>query len=279
MEYILGSSTSNGERQAPPPPPLPVGMSVVSQNSAGMQAPPPPPLPEGFHAIGATKQGSGMQAPPPPPLPNGMTAAPKQSAGIQAPPPPPLPMPIPMPIPVEVDTAPSQDPGIELPPPMPIQAEVETAASQSNRIQVDGRPKTSLADAMNESKQVIYEPPIPQKTSVAGINGGDLSEGDFCFARSGMDGLYYHACIDSIDDKGAEITFFDDSREYVIFEKMYTDEEIPKVMQCFANWNNKGSYYPAKVIDYPESAYTVVYDENPDIVDTLGRSWTRFAPW
>lgn len=271
MEYILGSSTSKGERQAPPPPPLPVGMSVVSQNSAGMQAPPPPSLPEGFHAIGATKQGSGMQAPPPPPLPNGMTAAPKQSAGIQAPPPPPLPN--------GMTVTPNQGAGIELPPPMPIQAEVETAASQSNRIQVDGRPKTSLADAMNESKQVAFETKIPQKTSVAGINGGELSEGDFCFARSGMDGLYYHACIDSIDDKGAEITFFDDSREYVIFEKMYTDEEIPKVMQCFANWNNKGSYYPAKVIDYPESAYTVVYDENPDIVDTLGRSWTRFAPW
>ena len=247
MANVLGSSTSNAGMQAPPPPPLPAGMSIVSQNGAGRQAPPPPPLPAGLHAIGATptnqndfsnqnkfvkqndfaNQNAGMQAPPPPPLPNGMVQVGQQNAFRQA----------------------------------------------------DGRPKMSLADAMNASRQENVELPIAPKEPVAAVNGGNLSVGDCCFARSGMDGLYYHAHIDAIDDTGADLTFFDESQEHVIFSKMYTIEKIPQAMQCFANWNNNGSYYPAKVVDFSENSYTVVYDENPDIKDTLGCERTRFAPW
>lgn len=219
MANVLGSSTPNVGKQAPPPPPLPAGMSIVSQNEVRMQAPPPPPLPAGLHAIG--------EAPT-----------------------------------VRNESIKQND-----------------FAKQNALRQVDGRPKMSLAEMMSASAQEAVEPIPSFNEPVAKVNGGNLSVGNYCFARSGMDGLYYHARIESIDDTGADVVFFDESREHVIFSKIYTAEIIPKVMQCFANWNNKGSYYPAKVVDFPENGYTVVYDENPDIKDTLGRSWTRFAPW
>ena len=213
MANVLGNSTPNAGMQAPPPPPLPAGMSIVSQNGARMQAPPPPPLPAGLHAIGSTPTNQ------------------------------------------------------------------SDFANQNALRQTDGRPKMSLTEAMNADRQENIELAIPEKEPVAGVNGGDLSVGDYCFARSGMDGLYYYVRIDSIDDAGADVTFFDESQEHVIFAKMYTIGRIPQVMQCFANWNNKGSYYPAKVIDFPENAYAVVYDENPDFKDTLGCDRVRFAPW
>ena len=240
-------------------------MANVLGNSTpnmGMQAPPPPPLPAGLHAIGGeapadqnayVKQNAEMQAPPPPTLPAGMNIVPSNGMGMQAPPPPTL--------------------------PAGLHVIGETPAEQNVLRQTDGRPKMSLAEAMNAAEQEIIEStPLP-KEPVAEVNGGDLSAGDYCFARSGMDGLYYHGRIDSIDDTGADITFFDESCEHVIFAKIYTIRQIPEEMQCFANWNNKGSYYPAKVIDFPEDAYTVAYDENPDIKDTIGCNLTRFAPW
>ena len=251
MANVLGNSTPNAGMQAPPPPPLPAGMSIVSQNGARMQAPPPPPLPAGLHAIGATptnqsdfaKQNVGMQAPPPPSLPAGLHA-------------------------------------MEATPTVRNEYIKQNDFAKQNALrQVDGRPKMSLTEAMNADRQENIELAIPEKEPVAGVNGGDLSVGDYCFARSGMDGLYYYVRIDSIDDAGADVTFFDESQEHVIFAKMYTIGRIPQVMQCFANWNNKGSYYPAKVIDFPENAYAVVYDENPDFKDTLGCDRVRFAPW
>ena len=271
MANVLGSSTSNTGMQAPPPPPLPAGMSIVPQNGAGMQAPPPPPLPAGMSIV--PQNGTGMQAPPPPPLPAGFHAIgetqPHSGVGMQAPPPPPLPAGM---------SIVTQN-GAKMQAPRPSQI------SMPDRTVPTGRPTMSLADAMkNEELDKASEPePVeieePEPKPVAKVHGGELFEGDYCFARSGMDGLYYRAHIDAVDDNGAMLTFFDETGEHIAFEKIYTQEEAYKAMQCFANWGNKGNYYPAKVIACAEDSYTVTYDEMPDMRDTLDQSMVRFAPW
>ncbi len=281
MANVLGSSTTNAGKQAPPPPPLPAGMNVISSEGPRMQAPPPPPLPAGLRTVGAasnrqnapTQCSKGMQAPPPPPLPNGMAPIMQQNAGMQAPPPPPPSLPAGM-FSVTQSQAVMNDYSANASKPM-----------SERSIKTGGRPTMSLADAMKndeldnapELNSIVPEAPMPEP--VAKVNGGELHEGDYCFARSGMDGLYYRARIDTLDDNGVTLTFFDETVEHIVFEKVYTEEEAFRAMQCFANWGNKGNYYPAKVIDCVENDYTVTYDEIPDMQDTLNRSLVRFAPW
>ena len=237
MANVLGSSNDN--LQAPPPPPLPNGMKV-----AGNAAPPPPPLPAGLNVAGA--QASPPPAPPIPPTPPAPPAAPKA-----APAPPPLPA------------------GLSMGAPAPSVSKELTGGS--------GRTSMSLADAEKEKEKEEEEARIEAAKPKAKANGGDLKEGEKCFARSGMDGLYYYATVESIGSEKAKVKFFDDVEGELLFSKIYTVDEAVKEMQCFANYSGRGNYFPAVIDSKTEDKASVHYDENPSLKETLDYSNIRFA--
>ena len=243
MANVLGSSNDN--LQAPPPPPLPNGMKV-----AGNAAPPPPPLPAGLNVAGA--QASPPPAPPIPPTPPAPPAAPKA-----APAPPPLPAGLSM--------------GVPTPAPAPAPSVSKELTGGS------GRTSMSLADAEKAKEKEEEEARIEAAKPKAKANGGDLKEGEKCFARSGMDGLYYYATVESIGSEKAKVKFFDDVEGELLFSKIYTVDEAVKEMQCFANYSGRGNYFPAVIDSKTEDKASVHYDENPSLKETLDYSNIRFA--
>ena len=255
------------DRQAPPPPPLPEGMTVMS-GGANRQAPPPPPLPEGMTAMSGD---ANRQAPPPPPLPKGMTVMSgeiKRQVPLSSPdelPPPPIP---------DEMLRRAREKGM-----MPMQDAVNRSASFSNANSRGGRPTMSLSDAVNQKAEAERKAVEEAAKPCVNANGGRLDVNDGCYARSGMDGLYYYARIDSFDNEKAVLTFFDEARETVKFDKIYTVNNAAETMQCFANWNNQGNYYPAKIKSISDGKFLVNYDENPDVIEELSFDSVRFAPW
>ena len=243
MANVLGSSNDN--LQAPPPPPLPNGMKV-----AGNAAPPPPPLPAGLNVAGA--QASPPPAPPIPPTPPAPPAAPKA-----APAPPPLPAGLSM--------------GVPTPAPAPAPSVSKELTGGS------GRTSMSLADAEKAKEKEEEEARIEAAKPKAKANGGDLKEGEKCFARSGMDGLYYYATVESIGSEKAKVKFFDDVEGELLFSKIYTVDEAVKEMQCFTNYSGRGNYFPAVIDSKTEDKASVHYDENPSLKETLDYSNIRFA--
>ena len=264
-------SNNTQNRQAPPPPPLPEGMTVMS-GGANRQAPPPPPLPKGMTVmLGEIKRQVPSSSPdelPPPPIPDEMLRRAREKSEerpahhvpepiqMQAPPPPPLPT------------------GM-----MPMQDAVNRSASFSNATSRGGRPTMSLSDAVNQKAEAERKAVEEAAKPCVNANGGRLDVNDGCYARSGMDGLYYYARIDSFDNEKAVLTFFDEARETVKFDKIYTVNNAAETMQCFANWNNQGNYYPAKIKSISDGKFLVNYDENPDVIEELSFDSVRFAPW
>ena len=263
MSNVLGSSNNN--RQAPPPPPLPEGMRAVGvargANSA-KAAPPPPPLPEGMRAVGgAGSANSAKAAPPPPPLPNGMKPA---GAGN----------------PVARKAAPP-------PPPLPNDMKSSQAATANSKQAGQGlgqgasRNTMSLSSAVMEKEQEKEQEEENARAirmvPKAYINGGEIVEGDTCFGRSPLDGLYYFATLTGFDQNSARVTFFDEAEADLPFDKLFTVEEIIKHMQCFANYSGRGNYFPATIDKFTDEAVTVRYDEDSSITEELDISKLRFA--
>lgn len=257
MDNVLGSS--NGNMQAPPPPPLPAGMSV-SSDSGTKAAPPPPPLPAGMSVAGGSAP---KAAPAPPPLPAGLNAG---TAPKAAPAPPPLPAGL------SAGTVPKAAP---TPPPIPTPA--PAPAPNKGLTGGSGRTSMSLADAQNEKEKEEEEARIEAAKPKVNANGGELKEGDKCFARSNMDGLYYFATIDSISSDKAKVKFFDDVEATLLESKIYTVSEAADKMQCFANYSGRGNYFPAVIESRTDDSVSVHYDENPSIKETLEYANVRFA--
>ena len=262
--------SNNGQnRMAPPPPPLPEGMTVIQRNT-NRQA--PPPLSEGMTVM--SRDVNRQVAPsfpdelPPPPIPDEMLRRAREKSEerpahhvpepiqMQAPPLPPLPT------------------GM-----MPMQDAVNRSASFSNAKSRGGRPTMTLSDAVNQKAEAERKAVEEAAKPCVNANGGRLFVNDKCYARSGMDGLYYYAEIESFDSEKSILTFFDDSQEEIKFEKIYTINEAANSMQCFANWNNQGNYYPAKIKSIIENKIVVSYDENPDVIEELSFGDVRFALW
>ena len=261
--------SNNGQnRMAPPPPPLPEGMTVIQRNT-NRQA--PPPLSEGMTVM--SRDVNRQVAPsfpdelPPPPIPDEMLRRAREKSEerpahhvpepiqMQAPPPP---------LPTGM---------------MPMQDAVNRSASFSNANSRGGRPTMSLSDAVNQKVEADRKAAEEAAKPRVNANGGRLDVNDSCYARSGMDGLYYYARIDSFDNEKAVLTFFDEARETVKFDKIYTVNNAAETMQCFANWNNQGNYYPAKIKSISDGKFLVNYDENPDVIEELSFDSVRFAPW
>ena len=259
MDNVLGSS--NGNMQAPPPPPLPAGMSV-SSDSGTKAAPPPPPLPAGMSVAGGSAP---KAAPAPPPLPAGLNAG---TAPKAAPAPPPLPAGL------SAGTVPKAAPA---PPPIPTPAPAPAPAPNKGLTGGSGRTSMSLADAQNEKEKEEEEARIEAAKPKVNANGGELKEGDKCFARSNMDGLYYFATIDSISSDKAKVKFFDDVEATLLESKIYTVSEAADKMQCFANYSGRGNYFPAVIESRTDDSVSVHYDENPSIKETLEYANVRFA--
>jgi len=239
------------DRQAPPPPPLPEGMVVIQENT-NRQAPPSSSFPDEL---------------PPPPIPDEMLRRAREKSEER---------------PAHHVTEPIQ---MQAPPPplptgmMPMQDAVNRSASFSNANSRGGRPTMSLSDAVNQKAEAERKAVEEAAKPCVNANGGRLFVNDKCYARSGIDGLYYYAEIESFDSEKSILTFFDDSQEEIRFEKIYTVNEAANSMQCFANWNNQGNYYPAKIKNITETKFVVSYDENPDVIEELEFGNVRFAPW
>ncbi len=189
--------------------------------------------------------------PPPPPLPAGMREF-QPSEAYE-----------------ELQSEPEADPKTQIQP--------QTAADDPGIRGGGKRVTMRLADAVREKEAeeaaVTAEDYIPAVPAV----GGKLEEGEACYARSPSDGLYYFGTIDWIGDSEASVLFFDDIDEALPFEKIYTVDAAVREMQCFANWNGRGNYFPAVIETMDEETVSVRYDEDPEITETLDYSMLRFA--
>ena len=203
---------------------------------------------------------AGRMAPPPPPLPEGMTVVQEEEGRMNVTPPPP-------------------------PPPIPNEMLRKARTNSEKNMQPSmsgtrgGRPALSLTDAVNfkeeAERKALEEAAKPHVIA----NGGNLDVNDFCYARSGTDGLYYFAKIEQYDSEKANLIFFDEAVEIIKFSKIYTVKKVVDEMQCFANWSNQGNYYPAKIQSISDDGFIVSYDENPELTEDLSFDLVRFAPW
>ncbi|MCR4656513.1 MAG: hypothetical protein K5770_09835 [Lachnospiraceae bacterium] len=230
--------------------------NILGGTIENRQAPLPPPLPEGMKAAGA-----GRQAPPPPPLPEGMKAT---GAGRQAPPPPPLP-----------EGMKAAGAGRQAPPP-PLPKRMKAAGTQGGPSKGAGRNTLSLS-AVRMAEEREKGANIDQYLPAVHARGGELYEGDGCYARSPLDGLYYYAVITGFDDITAYVSFFDQEEASLPFDKIFTVEEAMKELQCFANYGGRGNYFPAVIDSRPGERVSVHYDEDPSIMEELKVSQLRFA--
>ncbi|MCR4909467.1 MAG: hypothetical protein K5985_11610 [Lachnospiraceae bacterium] len=226
---------------------IPASAQAQAQVPAPAPAPPPPPLPEGMRAIG-TGQGT---PPPPPPLPEGMREIRKEKS---APPPPPLPE------------------GMQ-----EIRKEKGMATAGAGLTMGAGRSTMSLSDARIEKEKEEEAARIRQSIPRVFARGGELMEGDPCFARSPLDGLYYYAEITGIENNTAYVKFFDDTEAELLFDRIFTVEEAIYEMQCFANYGGRGNYYPAVIDSGTTGRVHVSYDEDPSVTEELDISMVRFA--
>ena len=232
--------------------------NILGGTGENRQAPPPPPLPEGMRAAG-----TGRQAPPPPPsLPEGMRAA---GTGRQAPPPPPLP-----------EGMRAAGTGRQAPPPPPLPEGLKAAGTQGGPSKGSGRNTMTLS-AVRMASERAQEAEADRFTPGVQARGGRLSEGDGCYARSPLDGLYYYAAVTGFDEKTAYVRFFDQEEAALPFDKLFTVEEAVKELQCFANYSGKGNYFPAVIDSRSAERVNVHYDEDPSITEELKVSQLRFA--
>ncbi len=204
---------------------------------APVPAPPPPPLPEGLRAVG-----TGQGTPPPPPLPEGMREIRKEKSAP--------------------------------PPPKPPQS---VAAAGAGLTMGAGRSTMSLSDARIEKEKEEEAARIRQSLPRVFARGGELMEGDPCFARSPLDGLYYYAEITGIENNTAYVQFFDDTEAELLFDRIFTVEEAIYEMQCFANYGGRGNYFPAVIDSGSTQSVHVSYDEDPSVMEELDISMVRFA--
>ncbi len=243
MANVLGGSNSVGGSNV-------LGGSkdnIPAQVQALAPAPPPPPLPEGLRAIG---KGQGTP-PPPPPLPEGIREFRKEKS---APPPPPLPE------------------GMQ-----EIRKEKSMAAAGAGLTMGAGRSTMSFSDARIEKEKEEEAARIRQSLPRVLARGGELMEGDPCFARSPLDGLYYYAEITGIENNAAQVRFFDDTEAELLFDRIFTVEEAIYEMQCFANYAGRGNYFPAVIDSGSTERVHVSYDEDPSVTEELDISMIRFA--
>lgn len=256
--------SNNGNGQMLPPPPLPKDMTVVRER-AGRMAPPPPPLPEGMTIL---QEDAGKvpvaPPPPPPPIPNEML----KRARVN----PEKPMAQSDSEPIQVQPSQSVFAGMVA---IPSEANMENLMSSTR----GGRPTMSLTDAVSQKAEAERKAEEEAAKPKVCANGGRLDVDDYCYARSGSDGLYYYAKVEQFDNEKAELSFFDDAVETIIFSSIYTVGEAAEKMQCFANWNSQGIYYPAKIQSISNDKFLVSYDENPELLEELSYDLVRFAPW
>lgn len=254
MSNVLGSSQT--AKVAPPPPPLPAGLSVsgAENKTQAKTAPPPPPLPAGLSVAGEEKKAPVKAAPPPPPLPAGLS---------------------------NVNMMP---PVSERPQPVE-EAFAVKAPSFTNPSPTSGRMTMSLQDAEREKAEEeerirLAEEEAAREAAKPKVlaNGGKLDVEDPCFARSFSDGLYYFATIKSFDSENAVVVFFDGVEATLPFAKIYTVSEAKDAMECFANWSERGNYFPAVIEEQTkENQFSVFYKEDNNMKEVLPYYDVRFA--
>lgn len=104
-----------------------------------------------------------------------------------------------------------------------------------------------------------------------------IKQGDFCYARYSRDGLYYYGQIKEIFDQDVNFLFFDGVVQQVPLMRLYKVDKAYKEMQCFGNWNNDGGYYPAHILEMNQDSFTIQYDEDQEITETVTLEQVRFA--
>ncbi|MDD3414039.1 MAG: M48 family metalloprotease [Lachnospiraceae bacterium] len=104
-----------------------------------------------------------------------------------------------------------------------------------------------------------------------------IKQGDFCYARYSRDGLYYYGQIKEIFAQDVNFMFFDGVVQQVPVMKLYKVDKACMEMQCFGNWNNEGGYYPAHILERNQDSFTIQYDEDQEITETVTFEQVRFA--
>ncbi|MBN1968419.1 MAG: hypothetical protein JXR48_01585 [Candidatus Delongbacteria bacterium] len=103
----------------------------------------------------------------------------------------------------------------------------------------------------------------------------EIVEGSSYYVKYSEDNYYYFAKIDSIIDNSAKVTFFDGYEDTVLPDSICFVEDAISGMKAEGNWENKGAYYPCKILKQEGSQFFVRYDED-GIEESIGFHQLRF---
>ena len=220
----------------------------VAYAGMGQMAPPPPPMPTNV-----------QMAPPPPPMP---------ISGQMVPPPPPS-------MPVGIQPMRSGVQGMPTPPmsATPMQAPPSNATT--------GRVTKSLSEIAAEKAKAEAEKKELEEAERRAREEQErvkkINPGEYYFARYFRDGLYYYGQVEKVSEQEVDFVFFDGVKQTISVSKIFKTDEAFKQMQCFGNWNNGGSYYPASILEIGQDNLTIQYDEEQEIIETVTPAQVRFA--
>ena len=222
----------------------------VAYAGMGQMAPPPPPPPMPTNV---------QMAPPPPPMP---------ISGQMVPPPPPS-------MPVGIQPMRSGVQGMPTPPmsATPMQAPPSNATT--------GRVTKSLSEIAAEKAKAEAEKKELEEAERMAREEQErvkkINPGEYYFARYFRDGLYYYGQVEKVSEQEVDFVFFDGVKQTISVSKIFKTDEAFKQMQCFGNWNNGGSYYPASILEIGQDNLTIQYDEEQEIIETVTPAQVRFA--
>lgn len=227
--------------------------------SAGQMAPPPPPIPSGLQSM------AGQMAPPPPPtMPAGMQSISPVQIGAQS-------------------FSPAVQTGAQpIPPTMlagtpPVfQASTGRVTKSLSEIAAE-KAKEEAERKEREQLELQAKEEEERKAQEEKEKTEAIRKGELCYARYFKDGLYYYGQVVEMEEQGATVMFFDGITQQLPVEKMVKAQYVFENMQCFGNWNNEGTYYPAHIIEIAEDTLKIQYDEDQNIVETVLYTQVRFA--
>ncbi len=225
--------------------------------TGGQMAPPPPPIPSGIHTMG------GQMAPPPPPtIPAGMQSiSPKVTTEAQ---------PIPPAMPVGTPPVFQASTGR-------VTKSLSEIAAEKAKEEAERKERERLELLAKEEAERKAQEEADRKAQEEKERAETIKKGDLCYARYYKDGLYYYGQVSEITNEGATFVFFDGITQQLQVEKMIKAQYIFENMQCFGNWNNEGTYFPAHILEITEDYLKIQYDEDHSIVETVLYTQVRFA--
>jgi hypothetical protein len=101
----------------------------------------------------------------------------------------------------------------------------------------------------------------------------NIHQGGFYYAKYSADGFFYYAKVDSITDQSYRVTYYDDFQQEVAFNEICDIDFAVQNLRAFANWENKGLFYPCSV-EKIKNKITVKYEDG--VTENVREEQLRF---